>query len=316
MPGRGAAVFAGGDAGERHQLTPAEGGARGGEFFGHGAVVFLGVERAVFAHGVAQQQVEHRTRGVAEFAVAAHDGRGVGLEVLADGFIGFAQERVGLGGFDLVEMPLHRQRRPVQEIAAARGAVEGDLIRAENEAGEGVSGVAHAGQVAPGARRIAGMHADAVAVDAAERFARRLSLRRPAPVAQDKLIGRERNRFADRGGRKTFGERGGGGFGGLFGCGFENGLAEFIHPFVFGGASAGRAVQGVCVVRAFSAGACAARPRRRCAATIRPSRSSGRIGGAACGPAPCRSGRANPTRDTAGRRGGLRCGPARRRAGD
>src|SRR6266496_838560 len=51
--GRGAAVLAGGDSGERHQLTPAEGRARGGEFFGHGAVVFLGVERAVFAHGVA-----------------------------------------------------------------------------------------------------------------------------------------------------------------------------------------------------------------------------------------------------------------------
>src|SRR5580658_915221 len=45
---RRAAVFAGGDPGQREQLAPAEGGAGGGEFFGCRAVEFLGAERAVF----------------------------------------------------------------------------------------------------------------------------------------------------------------------------------------------------------------------------------------------------------------------------
>ena len=186
-----AAILAGGDAGERNQLSPAKRRARRGEFFGRGAVLFLGMERAVFAHGVAQEQVEHGTRSVAEFAVTTHDGCGVGLEVLADRIIGFAQERVGLGGFDFIEVPFDRERRPIQEIAAARRAVEGNLIRAENEAGEGVSGVADAGEVAPGARRIAGMHADAVAVNTADRLAQRFRLWRTTMVAEDKLISRE-----------------------------------------------------------------------------------------------------------------------------
>src|SRR5207247_6937551 len=119
--------------------------------------------------------------------VSAHDGRGVGLEVLADCIIGFAQEGVGLSGFDFIEVPLDRERRPVQEIAAARGAVQGNLIRAENETGKSVPGVTDAGEVAPGARGIAGVPADAVAVNAADRLARRLCLWWAASVAEDKL---------------------------------------------------------------------------------------------------------------------------------
>src|SRR6266702_7229008 len=88
--GGGAAIFAGRDSGQGHQRTTAESGAGGGEFFGDGAVIFFGVQRAILAHGVAQEQIEHRTRGMAEFAVAVHDGCGAGREVLADGIVGLA----------------------------------------------------------------------------------------------------------------------------------------------------------------------------------------------------------------------------------
>src|SRR6266571_7448830 len=186
--GGGAAILAGRDAGQGHQCTPAEGGPGGGEFFGDGAVILFGVQRAVLAHGVAQEQIEHRTRGMAELTVPMHDGRGAGLEVLADGIVGFAQERVRVGGFDLLDVELDRERVPVQKIAAARRAVERGLIRAEDEASESVAGVAHAGQVAPRARRIAGVHANAVAMHAAERLAGHLVARPAAHVAEEQLI--------------------------------------------------------------------------------------------------------------------------------
>ena len=77
--GRGAAVFAGGDAGEGAELAPAEGGARGGEFLGDGAEEFFGVQRAVLADGVAAEQVEDFARVVAELAVALHEAGGAVL---------------------------------------------------------------------------------------------------------------------------------------------------------------------------------------------------------------------------------------------
>ena len=67
-----------------------------------GAVVLLGVQRAVFADGVAQQQVEHRPRRLTQLAVAMDDGAGAGLQVAADRVLGLAQQRVGLGRFDLL----------------------------------------------------------------------------------------------------------------------------------------------------------------------------------------------------------------------
>ena len=56
------------DARERHELTPAEGVARRGKFVARGAIVFLRVQRAVLSPGLAEHQVEHRTRRVAEAA--------------------------------------------------------------------------------------------------------------------------------------------------------------------------------------------------------------------------------------------------------
>src|SRR5206468_4071869 len=96
---------------------------------------------------------------------------GVALEILTDGFIGFLQETLRGGGFDLIEMPLDGDGLPVLEIAATVGAIERDLIRAQDKAGMGVSRVADPRHVAPGIGGIAGMDADAVSVHAARRFA-------------------------------------------------------------------------------------------------------------------------------------------------
>ena len=65
------------------------------------------MERAILADSVTQEQVKYLSRGVAEFAVTAHDGRGLGLEVLADRFVGFSQERVSIRGLDPGELPFH-----------------------------------------------------------------------------------------------------------------------------------------------------------------------------------------------------------------
>src|SRR5687768_8135270 len=93
--GGGSAVFAGGDPGEGRELAPAEGLAGALEFLGDGAVVFFGVEGAVFAYGVLQQQVEDGAGGVLELAVAVGDGGGPGLEVALDGGFELLEERRG-----------------------------------------------------------------------------------------------------------------------------------------------------------------------------------------------------------------------------
>ena len=76
----------------------------------------------------------------------------------------------------------------MQEVASAVGAVERNLVSPENEAGRSISRVTDAGEISPGACGIAGMHADAVAMNAANWFAGTLFLRSAAHVAQDELI--------------------------------------------------------------------------------------------------------------------------------
>ena len=59
-----AAVLAGRHSRQCDQLPPAEGRPRRGELLADRAIVLFGVQRAVFAHGVLQQQIEDRSRGV------------------------------------------------------------------------------------------------------------------------------------------------------------------------------------------------------------------------------------------------------------
>ena len=83
-------------------MPPAEGRAGGGELLGDGAVVLLGVQGAVLADGVAEQQVEHRPGRAAELAVAIDEGAGAGLVVGLDGGLGLGEQRVGRDVADLL----------------------------------------------------------------------------------------------------------------------------------------------------------------------------------------------------------------------
>src|SRR5882762_9595599 len=87
------------------------------------------------------------------------------------------------------------------------------------------------------------MDTDAVTMNAARGFAGGLLARRAAHIAKDELICGEGYGFAYGGGREALGQGCGGGFGGLFRRGFENGLTELIHPIVFGGAVANGTVE-------------------------------------------------------------------------
>ena len=68
------AVHAGRDASQGDQMPPSESGASRRELFGHGAIVFLAVEPAVFADRKAEHQVEHRPRRMVQFAVTQNRG--------------------------------------------------------------------------------------------------------------------------------------------------------------------------------------------------------------------------------------------------
>ncbi len=121
------AVGAGGDAGQGHELPPAEGGAAGGEFFSHRAIVFLGVKGAVLADGVAQEQIEDGARRMAELAVAVDGGASAGLIAVANGVLGGTEQGVWLAGLDLGTGVFAGIGLPVEEVAAAVGAVAGGL---------------------------------------------------------------------------------------------------------------------------------------------------------------------------------------------
>ena len=177
-------------------MTPAKRGTRGSEFLRNGAIELFRVQRPVFTDRVAQQQIQHRTRRMAQLAVTMNHRAGFGLEISANCLVGFLEQRVGITRFDFPEMPGDRQRLPIEEISAARRAVQGHLIRAENQARKTISRVADARHIAPGVGRVGGVDADRVAVHAAQRFARHFIARRPAHVTQDQLIGSQRDRFA------------------------------------------------------------------------------------------------------------------------
>src|SRR6185503_5346838 len=120
---------------------------------------------------------------------ALDDGGGARLPLLADRAVELAAERLRIRRRHERQVVGRRLRLPVEEVAAAGDAVEGDLVRAEDQAGEPVPRGADAAHAAPRARGIARVDADRVAVDAADRLARPLVAGRPPLVAQEQLVG-------------------------------------------------------------------------------------------------------------------------------
>ena len=64
------------------------------------------MQGAILAHGVAPQEVEGFARVVTEFAIAMDDGRGMRLQVSANGFLGFAEQRRDAIERELADQPL------------------------------------------------------------------------------------------------------------------------------------------------------------------------------------------------------------------
>src|SRR4051812_39648619 len=112
-------------------------------------------------------------------------------------------------------MNFERQWVPILKVSAPSNAVAGCLVGAKNQAGKCISVVADPRQIAPRASRIARVHTDAVAVNAAQWFAGYFLPRRPPSVAQNELVGSERNGFANIGWREAVRECCGCGFCGL-----------------------------------------------------------------------------------------------------
>src|SRR5215471_4066066 len=81
------AIFAGGDARKSNQVAPTEGWARRDELFRNGAIEFFGMKGAVFADGVAQQEIKHRPWRVTQLTITRDQSARFGLEIPANGFL-------------------------------------------------------------------------------------------------------------------------------------------------------------------------------------------------------------------------------------
>src|SRR5439155_8127472 len=160
-------------------------------------------------------------------------------------------------------VPMNRQRVPMEEIAPPRGAINRNLKRPENEASEGIACVTGARQVAPRASRVAGVNADAVAMNATRRFALHLFARRAPQVAQEQLVRSQGDCLADFARCETFRQRCGGGVRGLFGSRFENRLTKLIDPRIVCRSSARRLVQKLMLFEHFWQNSASLRRRRR-----------------------------------------------------
>src|SRR5262249_25662469 len=199
-----------------------------------GAEVLLRVQRAVLTDGVPAQQVEQRPGGVAEFAAALHDrGRG-GLVVGLHGGVERRQQFARILRGDARAVLGQRPRLPGEEVAAALDAVARRLPGAADQARERVAGAAGAREAAPRVRRVVLGRADRIAGRAAERLVG-LPLVVAAPVvAEQQLVGRQRDRLADRFGRGARGQRLGGDAGGVGGRTAEDREASAFEPGVVG----------------------------------------------------------------------------------
>src|SRR5262249_25416809 len=112
-------VLARGDARQGGQLSPAERGTRLGEFLADRAIVLLGVQPAVLADRVAQEQVEHRSRGVAQRAVALDQGAGAELVILADCPVQVPEQGSGLRGLHALQVLGQGEGAPLVAPVAA-----------------------------------------------------------------------------------------------------------------------------------------------------------------------------------------------------
>ena len=130
-----------------------------------------------------------------QLAVAMNQRADFGLEISPDRLVGLVQQRVRIRRLDLTEMSCGRHRFPIKKITTARGAVQGDLIRAQNEAGKTVPRIGDAGHIPPGVGRVARVDPDRVAMHASQRFPGLFVAGCSAHVAQDQLIGGQRDRF-------------------------------------------------------------------------------------------------------------------------
>ena len=95
------------------------------------------------------------------------------------------------------------------------------------------------------------MNPDAVTVNAAGGFAGCLLPWCATQVAENELVGRERNRFADFVRCEAVGQRGGSRFRSLRGTGFKNGLAEAPDPRVVAMAAARRPIKQFVLLEQF-----------------------------------------------------------------
>src|SRR5262245_150494 len=87
----GLAVLAGRHAGQADELPPAIRRANEIELLADRPIVLLGVESAVFARRITEQQIEDGTRRLTELAVTGHGRAGDRLVLGLDGVLGLAE---------------------------------------------------------------------------------------------------------------------------------------------------------------------------------------------------------------------------------
>ncbi|HEX3451296.1 MAG TPA: hypothetical protein VHS97_23785 [Isosphaeraceae bacterium] len=118
----------------------------------------------------------------------------------------------------------------MEKVAPSLHAVTSNLVGAEYQAGDGISRVAHLGHVSPRIGRVARVDSDRITVDAAGWLVGLSFGSAAAGVAQDQLVGRERDGFADRVRGHALGQGGRCRVGGLIGGSLENGVTQVLDP--------------------------------------------------------------------------------------
>src|SRR5882724_7113996 len=133
---------------------------------------------------------------MAKFTVTLGNSARLGLKISADGIFGIAQQILSVLAFNFLKMPCEGERLPIEEIAAAGCAIEGNLVGSENQAGKTVSRVGHECHVAPGISGVARMNPNRVAVHTANRLSGDFIAGSAAHVPKNELICRKGNGFA------------------------------------------------------------------------------------------------------------------------